>query len=75
MLSPSNAQNDLVKKFRGYHRAGVPHYWIADPGNRMLSVFRHQPDGYLAVLVAGADDVVRAEPFEAIEIRVADLLG
>src|SRR5690606_27810064 len=28
VLSRSNAQNDLVKKFRGYHRAGVPHYWI-----------------------------------------------
>jgi Uma2 family endonuclease len=34
VLSKSNASNDLVRKMRGYHRAGVPHYWIVDPTSR-----------------------------------------
>ena len=75
VLSRSNAQNDLVKKFRGYHRAGVPHYWIVDPDNRSLIVYRYQPAGYLAVLTAGAGETIRAEPFDAIEIAVSDLFG
>lgn len=68
ILSPSNAQNDLVRKLRTLHRAGVPHYWLADPGNKTLTVLRFTPDGYLAALTAGGRDVVRAEPFEAVEI-------
>ncbi len=75
VLSRSNAQNDLVKKFRGYHRAGVQHYWIVDPDNRSLIVYRYQPAGYLAVLTAGAGETIRAEPFDAIEIAVSDLFG
>jgi Uma2 family endonuclease len=75
VLSRSNAQNDLVKKFRGYHRAGVSHYWIVDPDNRSLIVYRYQPAGYLAVLTAGAGETIRAEPFDAIEIAASDLFG
>jgi len=73
VLSTSNAQNDLVKKFRGYHRAGVPHYWIADPDNRSLIVYQHQPGGYLAIVAASAGETIRAAPFDAIEINVSDL--
>jgi Uma2 family endonuclease len=75
VLSTSNAQNDLVTKFRVYHRCGVPHYWIVDPDNRSLIVYRCEPDGYLAVLTAMAGATVRAEPFDAIELRVGELFG
>jgi Uma2 family endonuclease len=75
ILSPSTARNDLVVKLRGLHRAGVPHYWIVDPEHRTLTVLRHAPDAYLTVLTAAQGDVVRAEPFEAIEIDLARLLG
>lgn len=68
ILSPSNAQNDLVRKLRALHRAGVPHYWIVDPGNKTFTALRYTPDGYLAALTAGGSDVVRAEPFDAVEI-------
>jgi Uma2 family endonuclease len=75
ILTPSNAQNDLVQKLRTLHRAGVPHYWPVDPGNRTLTVLRFTPDGYLAALTAGGSDIVRAEPFQAVEshlVRVFD---
>lgn len=70
VLSPSNAQNDLVRKLRALQRAGVPHYWLVDPSHRTLTVLRWTPEGYLAALTAGASDVVRAEPFEAIELNL-----
>jgi Uma2 family endonuclease len=70
VLSASNADNDLVTKFRVYHRNEVPHYWLLDPESRTLIVYRWSEAGYVAVLTAKRDETVRAEPFEAIELSV-----
>jgi Uma2 family endonuclease len=70
ILSPRNASNDLVKKMRTLHQHGVPHYWVIDPESRALLVHRWTADGHLTVLAAGDGDVVRAEPFEAVEIHL-----
>lgn len=75
VLSASNASTDTVKKLRRYHEAGVPHYWIVDPREQTLSVYRHHPDGYLVALVAQKGEIVRAEPFDAIELRVGLMFG
>ena len=58
-----------------YHRAGVPHYWILDPDTKSLAVYRNSHEGYVNILVAHAGDTVRAEPFDAVEIRVGLLFG
>ena len=71
----SARSTDTVKKLRRYHQAGVPHYWIIDQLDRTLTVHRHGLDGYLIALRAEADERVRAEPFDAIELHVAVLLG
>lgn len=57
------------------HRNQVPHYWIADPVEKTLIVHRWEPRGDLVVVTAGSGDIVRAEPFEAAELRVAVLFG
>jgi Uma2 family endonuclease len=75
IVSESNRSTDTVKKVRRYHQAGVPHYWILDEVARTLTVYRHGPDGYVIALVAEADEVVRAEPFDAIDLRVGALFG
>ena len=41
----------------------------------MLTVYRHAADGYLVALRADASETIRAEPFDAIELRVGSLLG
>jgi Uma2 family endonuclease len=74
-LSPTHAANDKLRKLRRYHQAGVPHYWILDPEGGTLDVFRHEGPGYLNVLTAERHETVRAEPFDAIEVRVGLLLG
>lgn len=73
VLSESNASNDLVKKMRGYHRAGLPHYWIVDPREETLTVYRWTAEGFLLVLAADRQDRVRAEPFEELELFVGAL--
>ena len=75
VLSPTNAKRDRVDKFQVLHSNRVPHYWIADPLEQTLNVHRWEPGGYLVVLTAGEADIVRAEPFESVELRVAALFG
>lgn len=75
VLSPSNPARDTVRKLRIYHRAGIPHYWLADPAQQTLVVLRWQPEGYLLTLTAEPPERVRPEPFDAAEFDVADLLG
>jgi len=38
-------------------------------------VLRHTPGGYVVALTAGPGDVVRAEPFDGIELSISELLG
>lgn len=73
ILSPSTARYDVVKKQRTLHAHRVPHYWIVDPEHRTLTVMRWVEDHYLRVLDAGVGDVIRAEPFEAVELDVGEL--
>ena len=75
IVSDSNRATDTVTKLRRYHQAGVPHYWILDQVDRTLTVHRHTADGYLVALRTEAHERVRAEPFDAIELHVAVLLG
>jgi len=75
VISPSNASNDTIDKLRLYHRVGISYYWIADPRDATLTVLRWSADGYVTRLRAARDEVVRAEPFEALELAVGRLFG
>jgi Uma2 family endonuclease len=75
IVSPSNATDDTVKKLRLYHRVAIPHYWIVDPREATLTVMRWSGDGFVTLLRAERHEVVRAEPFQAIELAVGTLFG
>lgn len=71
----TNRRNDLVKKKRSYREHHVDHYWLLDPIEETLAVYRWHADGYVELLVAERDERVKAEPFDAIELHVAVLFG
>lgn len=75
VLSPSNPERDRVEKLQSYFQARIPHYWIIDPVAGTLEVFRRLDIAFALVLSAHRGQRVRAEPFEAIELRVDELLG
>ena len=75
VVSESNANDDTVKKLRLYHRVAIPHYWIVDPRDATLSVMRWTGDGYVTLLRAERGEVVRAEPFNEVELEVGTLFG
>jgi Uma2 family endonuclease len=75
IVSAKHERRDLVDKPRVLHASEVPHYWVVDPDERILLVHRWSPDGYTIVQRAAAGETIRAEPFEAIELRVGELFG
>jgi len=73
VLSPSTERLDRTRKLRVYAAAGVAHAWLVNPVARTLEILRLR-DGSWTLVAAGSDfDVVRAEPFEAIELELARL--
>jgi Uma2 family endonuclease len=75
VISPQRATDDTVKKLRLYHRMGIPHYWLVDTRAAQLTVMRWSDAGYITVLTAERGEVVRPEPFDAIELAVGVLFG
>ena len=75
IVSPSNRRHDLVTKVRLYAQARITHYWLLDPDDGTLTVYRLTPEGYLVALTATEHETVRPEPFDALDVSVAVLLG
>jgi Uma2 family endonuclease len=73
VLSPSTARLDRLKKLAVYAREGVAHSWIVDPILETLEVLRLHEGLWTIALTAGGSDVVRAEPFDAIELELSAL--
>jgi hypothetical protein len=48
---------------------------MVDPGDATLTVMRWSADGYVTLMRAERGEVVRAEPFQAIEFAVGTLFG
>lgn len=71
----TNRGDDLVKKFRAYHQARVPHYWVLDPLDFTLTVYRWLDSGYVVAQRAEKGERLRPEPFDAIELEVSVLFG
>lgn len=73
VLSPSTRKIDLTDKRSIYRREGVQHLWFVDPQDETLEVQRWSTEGYVTIAAWRGDAVVRAEPFDAIELPLAVL--
>jgi Uma2 family endonuclease len=75
ILSPTNAKTDRVEKLQTYFAAGVPHYWLVDPVEGSLEIFRRTDLAYALVQSAHRGQRLKPEPFDALEFSVDELLG
>jgi Uma2 family endonuclease len=71
VLSPSTVSIDRVKKLAIYAREAVPHAWLADPIARTLEILRLEAGRWTIVATHADLAVVRAEPFDAIELDLS----
>ncbi|WP_156291397.1 Uma2 family endonuclease [Oceanobacillus salinisoli] len=45
IISPSSAKRDKIEKINKYEQAGVKEYWIVEPQEKIISVFKLQESG------------------------------
>jgi Uma2 family endonuclease len=72
-ISPSTEAIDRAKKMRIFRREGVGHTWLINPLARTLEVYRLETGRWMLLDTYEGDAVVRAEPFDAIELSLSVL--
>jgi len=70
VVSPRTGILDRRRKMPIYAREGVSHLWIVDPILRTLEVYRLEAGRWVVASTHGGDDLVRAEPFAAVELEI-----
>ncbi len=73
VLSPRTAKFDRGKKRRVYRREGVEHLWFVDPSVEIIEVFQLRSGWYVLVDTFEGDALLRAEPFEAMDLELSTL--
>jgi Uma2 family endonuclease len=71
VVSPATGRLDRVRKMPVYARERVEHLWLVDTTTRTLEVYRLNGDQWIVASTHGGVDVIRAEPFSAIEIDLS----
>ena len=72
-LSPGTARLDRFKKLPIYARENVPYAWIIDADLQSFEAFRLENSRWAYIAQHTGDEVIRVEPFDAIEIDLANL--
>lgn len=73
VLSPSTTSIDRTEKMPIYAREEVRHLWLVDPIVRTLEAFRLEGARWMLLGTWRDDARVRVEPFDAIELELANL--
>lgn len=73
VISPTTARFDRIKKVPLYAAHGVSYCWLVDPLQRTLEILELKGDSYSLVQALGEEDLVRARPFDAIELELSGL--
>jgi Uma2 family endonuclease len=72
ILSPSTGRIDRSRKMRHYAADAVASLWLVDPLQQTLEIYRLEGGRWVVVGTHAGDEIVRAEPFEAVEVRLED---
>ena len=73
VVSPSTGRLDRVRKLPAYARHEIGFAWLVDPIEQTLEIYRLIEGRWTLIATHGGDEVVRAEPFDAIELPLASL--
>ncbi len=73
VVSPATGRLDRVRKLPAYARHEVGHAWLIDPEQQTLEAYRLEHSHWVLVASHEGEDVVRVEPFDAIELPLATL--
>ena len=68
IVSPESVDRDWRVKFQEYEAAGVPEYWVIDPRNQVVHLYRLGADGKYA-RVAETDGALHSETIPGFWLR------
>jgi Uma2 family endonuclease len=68
VLSPTSAGQDQVRKLALYERHGVREYWLAHPGDRIVTVYRLKGGSYGRPLVGEMEGRLASNACPQVEI-------
>jgi len=68
VLSSFSRKKDRVQKMEIYRKAGVPHYWIADPEAQTLEAFALRGEHYALITAGGPGDAFLHADFPGLEL-------
>ena len=75
VIARSSAYECAAQRMELLQRNGVPFYWVVDVERGILTSHRLVGQSYVLGIQATRWQFVRAEPFDAIEIRMGALFG
>jgi Uma2 family endonuclease len=71
VVSPTTGRIDRIRKMRVYARECVGHVWLVDPLQRTLEIYRLEGQHWVVVGTHEEAEMVRAEPFAALELDLS----
>lgn len=73
ILSPSTARFDRIRKLPRYAQHQVGWAWLIDPALQSLEIYRLQRGQWVLTSTHEGDEVIRPEPFEAVDFPLGSL--
>lgn len=70
IISPANRRKDRLQKLEIYRRAGIRHYWLADPGDNTLEAFMLKEEHYTLVFAGGPGDKFAHPTFPGLDLNL-----
>ncbi len=73
IISPGSILQDRVEKRDAYQRAGVREYWMVDPNNRSIEIYKNVDGEFRIVSFAADTGVVHSEVLEGLEVSINNI--
>ena len=73
ILSPSTEATDRHRKLPVFARYGVPEWWIIEPLNESVEVYRLEESSYVLVQRASGDDEVESAVLPGTPLRARNI--
>jgi len=70
VVSPTTQRLDRIRKLPKYAEVEVRHAWLVDPLRRTVDIFRLEDGKWVVAGFFEGNDVIHAEPFEAIDLNL-----
>jgi Uma2 family endonuclease len=75
VLSPSNAYYDLTHKKTIYAERGVEEYWIVDPKNETVEIFRREGNRFQSEAFFKDQDILNSPMFPDFSMKLSEVFA